>query len=1114
VSRPIEIERLAAAALDAGDPLGAAQIHADALVARAKAGALAAELAQSRASLHAAAAQAGAYDLHARSLVQAAAYAPVPLALELLGEASAIARAADLHALATDALTKAHGLAPTDEQVMAELASTLRAAGEHGKLAEILETTARTGDGRIRARALYELGVVHRDAYGDALRSTELLAAAHRADPELADVWLPLADALVAGDDLDGARALYERAVREGALPDDVRSFVVDRLAMLDRDDAVVSGEIGAARKTEVMQALASEDEPEEEKRVTDVMEAAERVTAPFEAQPIAERTTAPFAAVAPEPIDERVTAPRAAVAPPADDATAPAVSERITEKIPIASLPVEHAPPEIPQPRTTAPYPQQRPTGTLRVSGAPDDRALLASTLRGVFGAWRPPAAETEGSTPDYERDLERARELAERGQLDQAIAAAERAATLAPASETDEKTDLRALALLEELYAKAGDSDAVTEVIGRQIVATPDPITRAKHWRRRAALYRDVLHREAETYRCLREAHAAAPDDADIAYELRAVAMARGEWALAAELLYREIAAAADPRDRGALHCELAMVYEEKLLDPDQARRNYEQALSLDPEIPAARRPLAHLYELAGRHADAARWYERAAIVAKPAERALLMEHAAAAAGRAGLRVPRETLPPPTSPVPLVDDDQLADLSRRLAAAEALGDYSTAVALADEINLRDPRHAAAFRVLRQHAEAQHDLAQLSALYERRAGADPSERAHLYYELGRAFEAGGREADAARLYDQALASDPDHPGALEARAALAIRQGDWTHADELFAKISPARSTLSADALLLRRAELAELCGREADALAIAKKAAAIVPPRRDALAAVVRLAQKVGDHAAAVAAGRALLELIPPGDVDATIAAKVEIADLCRKAGDAAGAVSWLEQVIAEDPLHPAALAALADLYALRGNWPAAARTLRALVGLADTPAKKAELLQQLGDVSLDQLHDVASADDAYLKASDLQPTHAPTLRRLLDVYWRGDDPDALAQIAAELVEQHALLDPATSPISLARALVASASSGQLRLAGSIAQHLGAEAPALVAQALAELAGRPADAQLGLEPATSALGDLATRHTGPTLDAIAAAARASGAPEGVAVAAALSPA
>ena len=57
----------------------------------------------------------------------------------------------------------------------------------------------------------------------------------------------------------------------------------------------------------------------------------------------------------------------------------------------------------------------------------------------------------------------------------------------------------------------------------------------------------------------------------------------MARGEWALAAELTYREISASTDTEELGALYLELALIFDEKLLDAPQALANYEQTVLL---------------------------------------------------------------------------------------------------------------------------------------------------------------------------------------------------------------------------------------------------------------------------------------------------------------------------------------------------------------------------------------------------------------------------------------------------------------------------------------------------------------------------------------------------
>ncbi len=172
------------------------------------------------------------------------------------------------------------------------------------------------------------------------------------------------------------------------------------------------------------------------------------------------------------------------------------------------------------------------------------------------------PPSPSASAST----QDLDAARDLAESGDWASAIAVAERAALANP----------EALHFLEQLYLEAGDITGASEAIGRQLLLVDDPESRAPLWRRRAKIYRDAMGRDAEAYRCLKEAHACSPADPEVAYQLRTAAMIRGEHALAASLLYREIAGSTNPRDRGALHLELALIYDERLADPAQAQVN----------------------------------------------------------------------------------------------------------------------------------------------------------------------------------------------------------------------------------------------------------------------------------------------------------------------------------------------------------------------------------------------------------------------------------------------------------------------------------------------------------------------------------------------------------
>jgi tetratricopeptide (TPR) repeat protein len=164
-----------------------------------------------------------------------------------------------------------------------------------------------------------------------------------------------------------------------------------------------------------------------------------------------------------------------------------------------------------------------------------PARRAFAAERMEALG---RDPSRVSGEITPPAQIPLARAIRFADSEDWQSAIAEAEKAAELDPAGSA-------ALLLLERLYLEVGDITAASEAIGRQLVAVEEPAKRAILWRRRARLYRDTLGRDAEAYRCLKEAHACAPADPEIAYQLRTAAMVRGEWALAASLLYREIAA-----------------------------------------------------------------------------------------------------------------------------------------------------------------------------------------------------------------------------------------------------------------------------------------------------------------------------------------------------------------------------------------------------------------------------------------------------------------------------------------------------------------------------------------------------------------------------------------
>src|SRR5262249_33077907 len=162
---------------------------------------------------------------------------------------------------------------------------------------------------------------------------------------------------------------------------------------------------------------------------------------------------------------------------------------------------------------------------------------------------------------------------------------------------------------------------------------------------------------------------------------------------------------------------------------------------------------------------------------------------------------------------------------------------------------------------------------------------------------------------------------------------------------------------------------------------------------------------------------AARAVLELVPLDDDDGLLQTQFSLVDLYRATGDLDAAVAQLDRVVRDHPHHVGAIEQLADVHIARADWPTATRFLYQLVPLASPPSERGERLFRLGEAVLVHLGDIDRSDDVFLRASDLDPTHVPTLRRLLDVYWRADDPASLVEVSTQLASSGAL---ATGPIA----------------------------------------------------------------------------------------------
>jgi tetratricopeptide (TPR) repeat protein len=647
-----------------------------------------------------------------------------------------------------------------------------------------------------------------------------------------------------------------------------------------------------------------------------------------------------------------------------------------------------------------------------------------------------------------------------------------------------------------LARLAAARGEHERHADLLGRAVLLTGDRRERARLALMRARLFQIELKRDVEAYRCFKEAVACDPLLVEAARGLREMAEARGEWPLAAEQRLRELDATTDVNERARLHAELGRLYEEKLLDSDESLRHYERSAELLTQQGSARQApwtdLIRLYVSAGKLPQAALALdrladtltaqgddaERAEVLARAGElyeRAgdaeaarTRLARAAAIGGEAGRKADESLLrlaDQAGDPIELrrrIEErlavegegpERLRLLRRLLELAAHTGDQAEVDMRAQEVLARAADDPVAFVERKRVLEARGDEAGVASLLRARAQAikERGERAERHFEAGRIAERLGDVSAAAQDYEAALAADPDHMAALDALADLAYRSRQLAKARTLYTQLGGLPSALQPDEVLRRRAELAEDLGHVEEARDFYEAASSQNPSNLQAHEAVARLALARGDDTAAFGALRAILDLLPLDAVDRITDLRRQLGRLAMKLEQPDQARAYFELVLAQDPARAEVLEQLVVLYIDGQLWEQAADAYGRLSYLADGPAQRAELLFRKGEILRLGLDDPERANDAYLKAADLHPQHAPTLRRLISYYYREGDHAALTEVARDLEALPAALDEAAVEAGLGMAL------GGDEARGTVLVAVSAPTPARLAETMA---------------------------------------------------------
>ncbi|MEO6953152.1 MAG: hypothetical protein ABI321_15230 [Polyangia bacterium] len=686
----------------------------------------------------------------------------------------------------------------------------------------------------------------------------------------------------------------------------------------------------------------------------------------------------------------------------------------------------------------------------------------------------------------------------------------------------------DRRALDALIRVAAAQHDHERQAELLGRAATLTADRRERARLLHERARLFEIELGRDLDAYRAYREAVACDPTLREAVRALRTLAEARGEWAVAGEQLHREAALTKDDIERARLHLRLAQIHEEKLFDSSAALRNLEQAAHLfgTLQLEVAESPwasLVRLYSEAQRHADAAEAADQLVASlpdeALPTARAEAILHASVLHARAGHHELAETrraeAQQASRALPLYDDafasaspaeqrrlieDRLATvpagearltlLRRLVSIIPPDEDLAGLDRWAQKLLAEAPDDQIAFLARRRVLELRKDVPALVMLLRSRAAitSDARERAERHWDAGRLGETQLHDiTGAAADYEAALEADPEHVPALDALADLSFRTRHLQRARALYDRLGDRSGLLASDEVARRRGELAEESGDLAAARTGYAAATALNPGNLAAQQALARVAMRLGDERSAYAALRAVLELLPRESMERAVELRLHLGELAARLGELADARALLESLLAEDPDRRDVQHSLTDVYERTSAWREAAALYERRLEHADRDDERGELLFRRGEALL-RAGEHEDASDAFLKAADLNPTHAPTLRRLVRHYLSMGELQAMQEVVEEIEALGAPLGEAAMDAGIGISLRGD------EARGAIIAALAQPTPTMIADSIAALPWpAPASLEVALRTALRAAGggNLARERLVPEVEA-----------------------
>lgn len=530
-----------------------------------------------------------------------------------------------------------------------------------------------------------------------------------------------------------------------------------------------------------------------------------------------------------------------------------------------------------------------------------------------------------------------------------------------------------LPAIRAARALHLETGNMTAAAKLFAAEIALTDEPADKARLFFEEGCAWLDVAHDKEAARESYRAAAGYDPQNVTVLKALQHAELEAKDWSGLASALELEANAVGDRRYRAAVLARHARVLERRLRKPDKAIEQYELALGLDPHTPTALAEIKRLLFAQGRWQELIAAHEREASLTSDVEVKTQAHWSVARIYSERLGALGEAIGALEKAAELSPDDGLLldELARTYSATGALEGAASAM----------ERLAAAVRTPAERLSALHRLAEI---HRRR---------------------GGKEQEAVRWYEAALAVEPSYAPALSALDHLYRETRDWAALARMYVAEGGSKQSSTRRALAYARA--AEIfdthLGRPDDAVEHFEHALALDPRHEGAFKSLVRLHTAAKRHRALIELYDRAVDLAPREEI--AIAYMFKIGALYEDVlGEPSGATATYLRILERQPKNLSAIHAIQRTAETAGRYRDLADALDREVSLEKNPERLLMLQHRAAEVVYEHLGDSEGAITRLRAILDRDPKHAVAIASLAGIY------DALGQ-PAELLGAYEL-------------------------------------------------------------------------------------------------------